>query len=112
MSKAQIQESLSIILKIAADMVKCGISEDISDWHLPKTTPTKTKRKIIFEANKWNEINKQRAIKLKSAFDVLSKCNQQLIVAEVRDYLDLLDAGEITFSKFVELLNTRPNKKL
>lgn len=31
--------------------------------------------------------------------------------SEVRQYLYKLDAEEITFSKFVELLNTRPNKK-
>lgn len=47
-----VKESLSLLLKISADMLINRISDDISDWHLPKTTPTKTKRKIIFEAER------------------------------------------------------------
>jgi hypothetical protein len=54
-------------------MLTTGISGEISEWDLPKTTPKKTKRKIVEEADKWNEINRSRAIELKSAYDVLSK---------------------------------------
>lgn len=35
----------------------------------------------------------------------------KFIVAEVREYLDQMDKGEITFSRFVELLNERPGIK-
>lgn len=72
-SESEIQDALSKILKVGANMITTGISSEISEWNLPKTTPKKTKRKIVKEADKWNDINRRRAIELKSAHDVLSK---------------------------------------
>jgi hypothetical protein len=54
-------------------MLTTGISGEISEWNLPKTTPLKTKRKIVQEADKWNYVNRRRAIELKNAYDVLSR---------------------------------------
>jgi len=67
------EEALSKILKVAASMLTTGISGEISEWDLPKTTPLKTKRKIVQEADKWNDVNRRRAIELKDAYDVLSR---------------------------------------
>lgn len=72
-SESAVSEALSKILKIGVNMLTTGISGEISEWDLPKTTPKKTKRLIVEEADKWNEINRLRAIELKSAYDVLSK---------------------------------------
>ena len=72
-SESAVRDALSKILKVGASMLTTGISGEISEWDLPKTTPKKTKRKIVEEADKWNEINRSRAIELKSAYDVLSK---------------------------------------
>jgi hypothetical protein len=33
----------------------------------------KTKRKIVQEADKWNDVNRRRAIELSNAYDVLSR---------------------------------------
>jgi hypothetical protein len=65
--------SLSTLLRVGASMVTTGISGEISEWDLPKTTPQKTKRKIVQEADKWNDVNRRRAIELKNAYDVLSR---------------------------------------
>jgi hypothetical protein len=67
------EEALSKILKVAASMLTTGISGEISEWDLPKTTPLKAKRKIVKEADKWNNVNRIRAIELKDAYDVLSR---------------------------------------
>lgn len=67
------RKAISIILKIAVEMVMYRISEDISAWGLSVDTPKKTKRKIVREAERWNEINRHRAIALKSAYDTLIK---------------------------------------
>ena len=72
-SESPVRDALSKILKVGASMLTTGISGDIYEWDLPKTTPKKTKRKIVQEADKWNDINRRRAIELKSAYDVLSK---------------------------------------
>jgi hypothetical protein len=71
--KSTAKEALSTLLKVAASMATTGISGEISEWDLPKTTPLKAKRKIVQEANKWNDINVRRAIELKAVYDVLSK---------------------------------------
>ena len=42
-------------------MLITGISSDLSEWDLPKTTPKKTRRKIIQEADKWNDVNRRRS---------------------------------------------------
>ncbi len=68
-----IDHALSKILKVAASLAMNGMSGEISEWNLPKTTPLKAKRKIVQEADKWNEINIHRANELKSAYDVLLK---------------------------------------
>jgi hypothetical protein len=68
-----VRTALSKILKVAASMVTTGISAEISEWDLSKNTPMKTKRKIVQEADKWNDVNRMRAIELKEAFDVLSR---------------------------------------
>ena len=73
LADSAIREALSKIVKVAASMVTTGISGEISEWELPKTTPLKTKRKIVEEADKWNDVNRRRAIELKSAYDVLSR---------------------------------------
>lgn len=72
-SESAVRNALSKILKVGASMVTTGISSEISEWDFPKTTPQKTKRKIVEEAEKWNDTNRMRAIELKSAYDVLSK---------------------------------------
>lgn len=65
------REALSTILKVSASLHGNTISREISEWNLPKTTPLKTKRIIVNEADRWNKINKIRANQLKDAFDVL-----------------------------------------
>jgi hypothetical protein len=67
-----IRDAISTLLRVASSMVTTGISSEISEWDLPKTTPLKTKRKIVQEADKWNDSNRRRAIELKNAYDVLS----------------------------------------
>jgi len=73
LANSAVRDALSTILRVAANMVTTGISSNISEWNLPKTTPLKTKRKIVQEADKWNDVNRRRAIELKSAYDVLSQ---------------------------------------
>ncbi len=68
-----VREALSTILRVGANMVMTGISGDISEWGLPKSTPLKAKRKIVEEADKRNDVNRRRAIELKSAYDIISK---------------------------------------
>ena len=68
-----ILDALSTILQVGASMATNGISDEISEWDLPKTTPIKAKRKIVKEAEKWNDVNRKRAIELKNAYDVLSR---------------------------------------
>ena len=73
LADSAIRDALSTLLRVGASMVTTGISGDISEWELPKTTPIKTKRKIVQQADKWNDVNRRRAIELKDAFDVLSR---------------------------------------
>ena len=73
LTDSAVREALSTLLRVGASMVLTGLSSEISDWELPKTTPLKTKRKIIQEADKWNDANRRRAIELKNAYDVLSR---------------------------------------
>jgi hypothetical protein len=73
LADSAVREALSTLLRVGASMVLTGMSSEISDWELPKTTPLKTRRKIIQEANKWNDANRERAIELKNAYDVLSR---------------------------------------
>ena len=73
LTDSAVREALSTLLRVGASMVLTGMSSELSDWELPKTTPLKTKRKIIQEANKWNDVNRERAIALKNAYDVLSR---------------------------------------
>jgi len=68
-----ILDALSTILQVGASMATNGISDEISEWDLPKTTPIKSDRKIVKEAEKWNDVNRKRAIELKNAYDVLSR---------------------------------------
>lgn len=68
-----VRDALSTLLRVGASMLTTGISGEISEWNLPKTTPLKTKRKIVQEADKWNDVNRMRAIELKNAYDVLSQ---------------------------------------
>ena len=69
---SEISSALSTILRISASLVKYDISPFIEDWNLPKSTPIKVKRKIIEEAEKINEINRLRAIDLKSSWNILN----------------------------------------
>lgn len=73
LADSAIRHALSTLLRVGASMVTTGISGEISEWDLPKTTPLKTKRKIVQEADKWNDVNRRRAIELKNAYDVLSR---------------------------------------
>ena len=68
-----IREALYKLLKTGANMLTNGISEDIGEWDLPKTTPISAKRKIIREACRWNDLNRRRAIELKGEYDRQSK---------------------------------------
>ncbi len=72
-SESAVRDAISKILDVGARMLTTGISCEISEWDLPKTTPMKAKRKIVKEAERWNKVNRLRAIELKSAYDVLSK---------------------------------------
>ena len=72
-SESVVNEALSTILKVGARMLTTGISGDIDEWDLPKSTPIKAKTKIVQEAEKWNDIQRRRAIELKGAYDALSK---------------------------------------
>ena len=71
--ETSINEALKNILVLAAQMATTGISEDINEWKLPKTTPLKAKRKICQEAEKWNDIQRGRAIILRDSYNILSK---------------------------------------
>lgn len=73
LADSAIRDALSTLLRVGANMLTTGISSEISEWDLPKTTPLKTKRKIVQEADKWNDLNRRRAIELKNAYDVLSR---------------------------------------
>lgn len=73
LADSAVRDAISTLLRVAASMVTTGISGEISEWDLPKTTPLKTKRKIVQEADKWNDANRRRAIELKNAYDVLSR---------------------------------------
>ena len=73
LADSAVRDALSTILRVGASMLTTGISGEISEWDLPKTTPLKTKRKILQEADKWNDVNRRRAIDLKNAYDVLSR---------------------------------------
>lgn len=73
LADSAIHDALSTLLRVGANMLITGISGEISEWDLPKTTPLKTKRKIMQEAYKWNDLNRRRAIALKNAYDVLSQ---------------------------------------
>lgn len=66
--------ALTTILQVAANLVKNDISPFIEDWQLPKTTPLKAKMKIVEEAEKRNEMSRDRALKLKESYDVLKNC--------------------------------------
>jgi hypothetical protein len=72
-SESAVQDALTTILKVGVRMLTTGISGDMNDWDLPKTTPLKAKRMITAEADKRNEIDRQRAIELKGACDTLAK---------------------------------------
>lgn len=73
LADSAVRDALSTLLRVGASMLTTGISGEISEWNLPKTTPLKTKRKIVQEADKWNDVNRMRAIELKNAYDVLSR---------------------------------------
>lgn len=73
LADSAVRDALSTLLLVVANMLTTGISGEISEWDLPKTTPLKTKRKIVQEADKWNDVNRRRAIELKNAYDVLSR---------------------------------------
>lgn len=73
LADSAIRDALSTLLRVGASMLTSGISGEISEWNLPKTTPKKTACKIVQEADKWNDVNRRRAIELKSAYDVLSR---------------------------------------
>ena len=73
LADSAIRDALSTLLRVGASMLTTGISGEISEWNLPKTTPLETKRKIVQEADKWNDVNRRRAIELKDAYDVLSR---------------------------------------
>ncbi len=73
LADSAVRDALSTLLRVGASMLTTGISDEISEWDLPKTTPLKTKRKIVQEAEKWNDVNRRRAIELKNAYDVLSR---------------------------------------
>jgi hypothetical protein len=73
LADSAIRDALSTLLRVGASMLTYGISGEISEWDLPKTTPLKTKRKIVQEADKWNDVNRRRAIELKNAYDILSQ---------------------------------------
>ena len=68
-----VRDALSTLLRVGANMLMTGISCEISEWDLPKSTPLKAKRKIVQEADKWNDENRRRAIELKTVYDVLSR---------------------------------------
>lgn len=73
LADSAVRGALSTLLRVEANMLTTGISGEISEWDLPKNTPLKTKRKIVQEADKWNDVNRRRAIELKNAYDVLSR---------------------------------------
>lgn len=72
LADSSVRDALSTVLCVGANMLTTGIRGEISEWDLPKTTPLKTKRKIVQEADKWDDVNRRRAIELKNAYDVLS----------------------------------------
>jgi hypothetical protein len=71
LADSAVRDALSKIMKVSASLVSQRISPFIEDWDLPKTTTKKVKRKIVTECDKWNEVDRKRAIELKDAYDVL-----------------------------------------
>jgi hypothetical protein len=71
LADSAVREALSKIMKVSASLVSHRISPFIEDWDLPKTTTQKVKRKIVHECEKWNEVDRKRAIELKDAYDFL-----------------------------------------
>lgn len=69
---SETEQALTTILKVGAQMLITGPSGDIDEWKLPKSTPITVKRKIVEEMDKWNEVQRLRAIELKKAYDVLA----------------------------------------
>lgn len=70
---SQVKESLSKLLKIGSSLILNQMSEDISEYNLPKSTPIKTKRIIVTEAKKFNEANRLKAIEIKLVYDIIHK---------------------------------------
>ena len=71
LADSAIRDALSKIMKVSASLVSHRISPFIEDWDLPKTTTKKVKIKIVTECDKWNEVDRKKAIELKDAYDVL-----------------------------------------
>lgn len=82
LADSAVRDALSTVLRVGASMLTTGISGEISEWDLPKTTPLGTKRKIMQEAYKWNDLNRRRAIELKNAYDVLSRHGFAMAVSQ------------------------------
>lgn len=55
----------SIILNIAASLVRNKLSEFVEDWKFSKSTPVKDKRKVINAIIKHNEFQNRLALELK-----------------------------------------------
>jgi hypothetical protein len=71
LADSTLREALSKIMEVSASLVSHRVSPFIIDWDIPKTTTQKVKRKIVHECEKWNEVDRKRAIELKDAYDVL-----------------------------------------
>lgn len=66
-----IEESKTIVVKVAASLVRNQACEYAEDLNLPKTTPITAIRKFEHEARVWNDTNRLRAIELKRAYDLM-----------------------------------------
>ena len=86
-SEKVLRDAARTLLKVAASMLKDGISGDIEDWNLPKTTPKKTLRKIVEAADEWNNVNRERSIELKHVYDILQQYLQNLPKPEGSDHI-------------------------
>jgi hypothetical protein len=67
----KLEEAKSIVVKVAANLVRQQACEYAEDLNLPKTTPITAIRKFETEAQNWNDTNRLRAIELKRAYELM-----------------------------------------
>lgn len=76
-------EITSELLKVAAELVLTGLSEDFGEWCFSKSTPFKDKQKVIKSAISYNEHNKALARRLKKLYEYISSLRPKVEIESV-----------------------------